>query len=252
MQRKSTGAGLVCLPGKGISLILGLILAAGGSGCGNGSSSISPPPERPHQGIVLQVVCPGEPTATVLTRYSRGWASRTGAEIRVKRAEMTPGMEPAAQADVWVIRSATLPFWVEAGQLQPVPNSIASMGRSPGWQDLLSIYKDRLLKWKGQMYALPLLGEAPLCFYRSDLLGEAQHRQAFRTQYHRELAPPTTWEEFADIAEYFYRHRLKGRSGPSLPPLPESVDDLDREFHTLAASVTVPRHPGTEPEQVQR
>ena len=68
MQRKSTGAGLVCLPGKGISLILGLILAAGGSGCGNGSSSISPPPERPHQGIVLQVVCPGEPTATVLTQ----------------------------------------------------------------------------------------------------------------------------------------------------------------------------------------
>src|SRR5262249_27185901 len=79
-------------------------------------------------------------------------------------------------------------------------------------------------------YALPLLGESPLCFYRADLFQAEANQAAFQKGFARKLAPPETWEEYADIAQFFHGRKEAGLTGPSLPPLPERDDDLDREF----------------------
>ena len=46
--------------------------------------------------------------------------------------------------------------------------------------------------------------DGPECLvYRSDLFADPDRRAAFRAKYGRELAPPTTWEEFEEAARFF-------------------------------------------------
>ena len=52
-----------------------------------------------------------------------------------------------------------------------------------------------------------------------DLFSDAAHQKGFREKYQRDLGPPRTWTEVADIAEYFYSNRAPGHAAPSLPPL---------------------------------
>ena len=46
--------------------------------------------------------------------------------------------------------------------------------------------------------------DGPECLvYRSDLFADPDRRAAFQAQYGRQLAPPTTWEEFEQTARFF-------------------------------------------------
>ena len=88
--------------------------------------------------------------------------------------------------------------------LQPLPDSLAA-GEAYSWKSLLPLYRDKLGVWDRKRYGVPLLGESLLCCYRSDWLAEPRHRAAFEAKYHYKLEPPATWEQYADIAEYFSR-----------------------------------------------
>jgi multiple sugar transport system substrate-binding protein len=143
-----------------------------------------------------------------------------------------PQKGPPADADVWVLAPAELPHHAAAGRLQPVPSSFALRDAPFAWNDLLPLYREDLLGWERVSWGLPLMGEAPVCCCRTDLLGDPGHRTAFRERFGRDLGPPATWEQFADVAEFF-RQRL---GGPSLPPLPADDRALDRAFYTVAAT----------------
>ena len=96
-------------------------------------------------------------------------------------------------------------------------------------------YREQLIHWEGKPYGLPLVGEAPVCCYRVDLLKAPAHQAALHKLFGRDLDGPATWEQFAALAEYFRTHRVEGRSSPSLPPWPASEAKLDRLFYTIAA-----------------
>ena len=102
-----------------------------------------------------------------------------------------------------------------------------------------------MLLWDHIVYALPVRGEAPVCFYRSDLLSDAGRRAAYEAKYGRKLGPPQTWDEFADIAEFFQSER--GGLAHSLPPLPRDDADLTRKFWAVAACCAERAVPTDEP-----
>src|SRR5260370_10366102 len=95
---------------------------------------------------------------------------------------------------------------------------------------------DQLLIWEGVHYALPLIGDAPVCCFRSDLLDDPSHQAAFEKQFDRKLAPPATWADFERFARFF-AEMLKG---PSLPPLPPDDVGLERLFYSVAAGYVRP------------
>jgi multiple sugar transport system substrate-binding protein len=138
----------------------------------------------------------------------------------------------ASAADAWVVPAWALPRWAAAGRLRPVPKPLTQPENPYGWTELLPMFGERLLVWDRVAYGLPLLGESPVCCYRADLFGEGAHQEGFAKKYSRRPAPPRTWEEFADLAEYF----RDARKAPSLPPLPADDDGLDREFFAVAAA----------------
>jgi multiple sugar transport system substrate-binding protein len=184
---------------------------------------------------VVTVACPGEPAATIVQRYGRIWASRTGATVKVVPYGASAGPDSATAADLWILSPARMPQWADAGKLCLVPPELIE-NTQYAWQNVLPLYRSKLCVWDQKVYALPLLGEELLCFYRQDLFQESEHRDAFKKKYGRDLAPPATWQQFLQIAEYFHNRPRPGlnRPCPSLPPLPESLDSLDWLFYSVA------------------
>ncbi len=55
----------------------------------------------------------------------------------------------------------------------------------------------------GKLYAVPCMSDGIAFAYRKDLFEDAKNMAAFKAKYKRDLAPPKTWDEFKDIAEFF-------------------------------------------------
>ncbi len=214
-------------------------------GCSSSPTETTASADPSYIGVSVTIACPDEATRGIIDKFANSWAFQTRAKVEVANYTVEDGPEKSG-ADLWLIESARVPYWAAADKLNPVPADLAS-AKNYGWNDLLSVFSDRLLKWGDQKYALPILGDAPVCFYRRDLLNDPKHADEFFRLKGHKLKPPTTWEEFAEIAEYF-----NGKSGPSLPPLPAGNDALDREFQTIAASYAVKAVQSAELEKRQR
>lgn len=199
------------------------------AGCSVKLPQTSSPP--PHAGSTVRVACPDEASGRLISLHSRGWQSRQQAKVEVvgPPAHLKPNQWP--QADVWVVPAADLGALVAADLLEPLPGSVTAADASYGWMSLLPLYREKLLIWNRIPYALPLIGDAPMCCYRSDLLADTKQATAFEKQYERKLGPPVTWLEFEQIAGHFFQ--VQGR--PSLPPLPADDAGLERLYYTIAA-----------------
>jgi multiple sugar transport system substrate-binding protein len=184
---------------------------------------------------LLKVACPGEPITSVMKRYAPTWARNAQARVETVIYQDAAELPNLADVSAWVIRPAELPRWAAERKLMAVPAEYKAAGGAYGWNGLLPLYREKLLKWAGEVYGLPVLGEAPLCIYRADLLADSKHQQAFQDRYHHPLGPPKTWEEFADVSEYFCGSRDPRKTAPSLPPLPENSEELDYVFQAVAA-----------------
>jgi len=57
----------------------------------------------------------------------------------------------------------------------------------------------------GNFVGMPVWTNSEILFYRTDLFGDATEQQNFEAKYGYALAPPTTWEQFRDVAEFFTR-----------------------------------------------
>jgi multiple sugar transport system substrate-binding protein len=204
-------------------------------GCGSPSQNATVP-LSPHAGVKLRLALPEGPAAEVLARAARAWAVETGATVEVLRTSTGNG---AVDADVWAIEPAELLHYVEAVKLRSVPAAYTPNAGDTAldWPDILPLYRNLLLSDGRQTFALPLMGEGAICCYRSDLLNDGQHQAAFQAAQGRPLAPPETWDDFANLAEFF-----SGRGVTALPPLPSSDEALDAEFYRVAAPLMVRSH----------
>jgi ABC-type glycerol-3-phosphate transport system substrate-binding protein len=205
---------------------------------------VEPPAPPPFHGTTLTLACPSALVAQ-LRSQSSVWQARQQARVVCKAYDADQGPVSVAGADVWVVAVADMPRWAGAGKLAPAPGALTQRGGAFNWPALLPAYRDPLLLWDSKAFAVPLVGEAPVCFFRADLFASADYQARFRAWRQarseagaalRELRAPATWEEYALAAEFFRQHHPRGKPAPSLPPLPARPTDLDRLFYTIAAS----------------
>lgn len=57
----------------------------------------------------------------------------------------------------------------------------------------------------GRFVGVPVWTNAQVLFYRTDLFEDPEEKAAFEKEYGYELAAPTTWDEYGDIAKFFTR-----------------------------------------------
>ncbi|MCB2009991.1 MAG: extracellular solute-binding protein [Geminicoccaceae bacterium] len=73
------------------------------------------------------------------------------------------------------------------------------------WEDIAPVYRDRLMVWDGKVVAQTIDGDVHTGTYRRDLFENPDEQAAFREKYGYDLAPPETWDQYYDIAEFFTR-----------------------------------------------
>ncbi|MFC0004114.1 ABC transporter substrate-binding protein [Micromonospora siamensis] len=57
----------------------------------------------------------------------------------------------------------------------------------------------------GKFIGMPVWTNSEILFYRKDLFEDPKEKAAFEKKYGYPLAPPTTWQQFTDIAVFFTR-----------------------------------------------
>ncbi|MEV1145772.1 sugar ABC transporter substrate-binding protein [Micromonospora sp. NPDC049799] len=57
----------------------------------------------------------------------------------------------------------------------------------------------------GSFVGMPVWTNSEILFYRKDLFSDPKEKAAFQAKYGYPLAPPTTWQQFTDIAVFFTR-----------------------------------------------
>lgn len=86
---------------------------------------------------------------------------------------------------------------------------------------------------------LPIQGNALTMAYRKDLFDSPTEKAAFKQKYGRELAVPSTWDEFTDVASFFTRPSQKLYGTTLMAGVGDwSIDD----FKTFAGSYGADGH----------
>jgi len=81
----------------------------------------------------------------------------------------------------------------------------AAMREGADWEDIHPTYRDRLMVWNGKVLSQTMDGDLHALTYRIDLFEDPKEMEAFKAKYGYDLAPPTDWKQYLEIAEFFTR-----------------------------------------------
>ena len=187
-------------------LTLALLLAA----CGGAPSATTPPAsgdeDKPFAGQTVTVAV-GSFMSSGVTMFQEEWEEQTGATLEVVEipfgdlyqrlfASFSTG---AGQFDVAIYAANWIPEFAGAGHLLSLEDYY---GEKDNWETVLP--KTQQIMYVGdKRYSVPMDGDVLIGYYRKDALENEEYQQRFADEYDYELAPPATWDQYRDIAEFF-------------------------------------------------
>jgi multiple sugar transport system substrate-binding protein len=105
--------------------------------------------------------------------------------------------------DIVVFFPKYLGDFVSNGYLLPMTPYMETS--DAGLDDIVPAFRDLYGKVGDDYYALPYDGDVLALFYRIDLFENEEEKAAFEEKYGYPLAPPETWAQYLDVAEFFTR-----------------------------------------------
>ncbi len=97
------------------------------------------------------------------------------------------------------------PQWLAdfARHLEPLKSMAGAAGLNLSLDDVLPAFRDMYSTWAGALYAMPFDGDMHILYYNTAAFGNPEYQKRFRDKYRYTLAPPQTWEQYRDMAEFF-------------------------------------------------
>ncbi len=173
------------------------------------ATALATPCDPDYSGVTLQVATRTRPfIASALQTAAAGWEKQTCGKINILEFPVDQLYQTylsalvAGEGKFDVITFG--PFWTPdfAPYLSDMP---AAMRETAAWQDILPVYRERLMMWNGRYLSQTIDGDQHILYYRLDLFANPQEQQRFKDKYGYDLAPPATWEQYYQIAEFFNR-----------------------------------------------
>lgn len=113
----------------------------------------------------------------------------------------------AAQFDIWECWIHQVGDLAETGAAVNLDEFVAK--HRPEWDDpkwgMIPPGNNVTQKYKGSVWSVSLDGDWQIWFYRQDLMEDPKERADFKARYGWELQWPETWEQWAQVAEFFHR-----------------------------------------------
>jgi len=164
-----------------------------------------------------------------------GYEAKTGVRVEVLdrndrkiMADLDHGtIAGNAGYDIVVMRHRLLGALIQKHQLQPIDSFLAdSSVHDASFQPQQQLFPNwwRDLSWYGdKIYGYPYTGLTAYLCYRKDLLDDPENKRKFKERYHREIAVPSNWKEYMQLAafftrpqEHFYGTYISGKQGLAL------------------------------------
>ncbi len=210
------------------SLTGALLLTA----CGGSSDDLDPSAaggwSQEYAGTELNVLAEATLNSDILAQMAPEFTSMTGIEVTIETA-------PFAQ----LVQRATLDFSTSQGDFDVVSipydylGAYAGSGYLEDFAPLMEANADKVsddfrqenvipglwdtaAQWDGAYYGMPSNSAVTMMMYRQDLFEDESEQAAFMDAYGYELAPATTWEQYADIAKFFTRDAGEQLAGETL------------------------------------
>lgn len=187
------------------------------AGCGGERPATKSAAPQRFEGTTVRVrVGARSPVKDALELRLAEWNARTGG-----RAEIVE----QGDADLFVLDGQQR---FEAAPFPPLPSEVLESA-TVGFDDFAPRYRLVFCAREDATIALPLAGDGLFLWYRADLFKDPEISASFQAKHGRELAPPATWKEYLEIAEFFFGHD-KVKYGTA-----EAMDDSpDAARHFLA------------------
>ncbi|MCP4402879.1 MAG: extracellular solute-binding protein [bacterium] len=112
-------------------------------------------------------------------------------------------LKHSGKFDVLNVVPYTLPDLVNMGALEPLDAYVDKYGYREELNDIAPVYRNNQMSWNGTIYGIPDDGDVLVLYYRKDLFEDPDNQSTFQERYGYALAPPTSWAQFDDIAEFF-------------------------------------------------
>jgi multiple sugar transport system substrate-binding protein len=103
--------------------------------------------------------------------------------------------------DVLDISPAWTPSLADGGVIAPLDDYIAKYMNMADLDDFHPLYK-ALPTYKGKIWGFFDDGDMFALYYRKDIFEDPKLKEAYQAKFNAELAPPKTWEEYAQIAQF--------------------------------------------------
>ncbi|MCG8618649.1 MAG: sugar ABC transporter substrate-binding protein, partial [Desulfobacterales bacterium] len=165
-----------------------------------------------YRGITLNVTWNKGLMAQEVLLYSGPlWEKLTGIKINVIQqmiseqypAIQTESLEKSGKYDIYNIVPNRLPDCVRLDALEPLDAYLDRYGYRADLEDISPSFRDNWMSWNGNIYSIPDDGDLIFLYYRRDLFEDPENQKAFKAEYGYELAPPETWKQFDQIAQFF-------------------------------------------------
>lgn len=138
------------------------------------------------------------------------WEELTGIKINVIESPVDQMFTKTMQAhrsgsgayDVINVIPNQLPDLALSGALEPLDDYVAKYGYLEELNGIAPVYRDNQMKVEGKIYGLPDDGDVLILYYRRDLFDDPDNQAAFAEKYGYDLAPPDTWQQFAEIGQF--------------------------------------------------
>lgn len=163
---------------------------------------------KPYEGVTIVVGTQTGPFISGPVKTHRDqWTEMTGGEVEVVEIPyanlfekiMTSFTTRTHAYDIIIYLAVWAGDIMGGGHVLPFTDYVKT---DPTWDDIQPAWKDAILNWEGVTYAYPLDGARTMLYYRKDLIENPEYKKQFRSKYGYALAPPKTWEEYRDIAEF--------------------------------------------------
>ncbi len=165
--------------------------------------------DQPFAGQTVVVVTQtGRSIGGPIEDYAPAWEEMTGGNVELQQFAFGDLFEKMITAfetgsidyDMLVFPADWAGDFMGPGYLEPIPQEILD---KVNMEDVIPLYRDRIIAWGETIYALPYDGDAHMLYYRKDVLNNEEFKAAFEAEYGYPLAEPVTWTQYMDMAKFF-------------------------------------------------
>jgi multiple sugar transport system substrate-binding protein len=190
-----------------------------------------------------------DPFETAIKKIWDSFCKETGCDMELEAIPMdlhelyeaTLGEGNGLKKGDWDVAYINTDWITEAYESKKIENLSPFIIDNPpedypqGWPNALLGMQD----FEGQIYGLPFHDGPECLIYRKDLFEDEKEKKDFKDQYKRELLPPTTWEEFIEVAHFFQRPEqgLYGTAVAAYPDGHNTVFDLCLQIWARGAEI---------------